>query len=117
MSRSRILPALSSSRQMMIAWKVSGDFAEAGDHGLAAGLDALGDGDLALAREQLDRAHLAEIHADRIVGAVGRLRARAWRRPRSVPASVELALGLGLLFGASSASSTSSVSMTLMPMS
>jgi hypothetical protein len=56
-------------------------FAEARDHRLAAGLDALGDGDLALAGEQLDRAHLAEIHADRIVGAVGRL-AGGFRRDR-----------------------------------
>ena len=48
-------------------------FAQAGDHRLAAGLDALGDGDFALAREQLDRAHLAQIHAHRIVGAVARL--------------------------------------------
>ena len=48
-------------------------FAQAGDHRLAAGLDALGDGDFALAREQLHRAHLAQIHADRIVGALGRL--------------------------------------------
>ena len=48
-------------------------FAEARDHGLAAGLDALGDGDFALARQQLDRTHLAQIHAHRIVGAVGRL--------------------------------------------
>ena len=48
-------------------------FAEARDHRLAAGLDALGDGDFALARQQLDRAHLAQIHAHRIVGAVGRL--------------------------------------------
>ncbi len=47
--------------------------AQARDHRLAAGLDALGDGDLALAREQLDRAHLAQIHAHRIVGAVGGL--------------------------------------------
>ena len=53
-----------------------GALAEPGDHRLAAGLDALGDGDLALAGEQLDRAHLAEIHADRIVGAVGRLLGR-----------------------------------------
>jgi hypothetical protein len=51
-------------------------FAEAGYHGLAAGLDALGDGDLALAGEQLDRAHLAQIHANRIVGALGGLRSR-----------------------------------------
>ena len=47
--------------------------AQPGDHRLAAGLDALGDGDLALARQQLDRAHLAQIHAHRIVGALGRL--------------------------------------------
>ena len=47
--------------------------AQAGDHRLAAGLDALGDRDLALAREQLDRAHLAQIHAHRIVGALARL--------------------------------------------
>ncbi len=39
------------------------------DHHLAAGLDALGDGDLALARQELDRAHLAQIHAHRVVGA------------------------------------------------
>ena len=44
-------------------------FADAADHLLAAGLDALGDGDLALAREQLDRAHLAQVHAHGIVGA------------------------------------------------
>ena len=31
------------------------------DHGLAAGLDVLGDGELALARKELDRTHLAEI--------------------------------------------------------
>ena len=48
-------------------------FAQARDHRLAAGLDALGDGDLALAGEQLDRAHFAQIHAHRIVGALGRL--------------------------------------------
>ena len=46
--------------------------AQAGDHGFAAGLNALGDGDFALAREQLDRAHLAQIHAHGIVGAFGR---------------------------------------------
>ena len=51
-------------------------FAQAGDHRLAAGLDALGDGDLALARQQLDRAHVAQVHAHGIVGALGRLGAR-----------------------------------------
>ncbi len=52
--------------------RVEGDrgFAETQDHRVAAGLDALGDRDLALAAEQLDRAHLAQVHAHRIVGAV-----------------------------------------------
>jgi len=36
-------------------------FAQAGDHRLAAGLDALGDGDFTLAREQPDQTHLAQI--------------------------------------------------------
>ncbi len=48
-------------------------FAEACDHRLAAGFDALGDGDFALARQQLDRAHFAQIHADGIVGALAGL--------------------------------------------
>ena len=48
-------------------------FAQAGDHGLAAGLDALGDGDFALAREQLHRAHVAQVHAHGVVGALGGL--------------------------------------------
>ena len=47
--------------------------AQPGDHRLAARLDALGDGDFALAGEQFHRAHLAQIHAHRIVGALGRL--------------------------------------------
>src|SRR5690606_25274297 len=47
--------------------------AETRDHRLAAGLDALRNRDFALARQQLDRAHLAQVHADRIVGTVGRL--------------------------------------------
>ena len=48
-------------------------FAEACDHRLAAGLDALGDRDLALARQKLHRAHLAQVHAHGVVGALGRL--------------------------------------------
>src|SRR5690606_30082030 len=52
---------------------VEGDraFAQAHDHRVAAGLDALGDGDFAFAAEQLDRAHLAQVHAHRVVGALG----------------------------------------------
>ena len=47
--------------------------AQPGDHRLAAGLNTLGGGDLALAREQPNRAHLAKIHAHRVVGALDRL--------------------------------------------
>ena len=47
--------------------------AEPRDHGLAAGLDALCDGGLTLARKEFDRAHFAEIHAHGVVGALGRL--------------------------------------------
>ena len=39
------------------------------NHRLAAGFDALGDRDFAFAREQLDRPHLAQIHADRVISA------------------------------------------------
>jgi hypothetical protein len=46
---------------------------ETTDHRLAAGLDALGDGDFAFARQKLHRAHFAQIHAHRVVGTVGRL--------------------------------------------
>ena len=96
MSRSRILPALSSSRQMMIAWKVSG-----ASQRPAIIVSRPASMRLAMAispsrREQLDRAHLAQIHADRIVGAVGRLarrlggdrgrrRLRRARRPPAPP--------------------------------
>ena len=48
-------------------------FAKARNHRLAAGFDALGNGDFAFARKQFDRAHLAQIHAHGIVGALGRL--------------------------------------------
>ena len=49
-----------------------GAFAQAQDHGVAAGLDALGDGDFALAAQQFDGAHFAQIHAHGIVGAIDR---------------------------------------------
>ena len=96
-------------------------FAQAGDHRLAAGLDALGDGDFALARQQLDRAHLAQIHAHRIVGALGRLLGLGFgqrlRRDLDELAGLALLL-LGLLARFSSSSvSASSVSTTLMPIS
>ena len=83
---------------MMMAWKVSGILAEARDHRLAAGLDALGDGDLALARQELDRAHLAQVHADGIVGAVGRL-ALAALLGDGGGAGLDQLAALGLLLG------------------
>ena len=93
--------------------------AQARDHGLAAGLDALGDGDLALAREQLHRAHLAQIHAHRVVGALGRLLGLGLGRDLLLDLD-QLVLGLGLLLGllaGSSSSVASSVSTTLTPIS
>ena len=48
-------------------------FAQPRDHRLAAGLDALGNRDFALARQQFHRAHFAQIHAHRIVGALAGL--------------------------------------------
>ena len=51
--------------------KCQGALAEPGDHRLAASLDALGDGDFALARQEFNRAHFAQIHSDRIIGAIG----------------------------------------------
>ena len=45
-------------------------FAQARDHRVAAGLDPLGDGDLALAGQQFDRTHFAQVHAHRVVGAI-----------------------------------------------
>ncbi len=85
-------------------------FAQAGDHRLAAGLDALGDGDFAFARQKLDRTHLAQIHAHRVVRAVGRLfllggrQLRALRRRKFAALAVTVAvvvavLGRGRLFG------------------
>src|SRR5690606_39890884 len=40
-----------------------------GAHLVQAFLDALGDGDLAFAGQELDRAHLAHVHAHRVGGA------------------------------------------------
>src|SRR5262249_28387522 len=71
--------------------------AQAGDHRLAAGLDALGDGDLALTRKQLHRAHLAQIHANRIVGAPRRLLGLGLGRDLLLDLDQLAALALGLL--------------------
>ncbi len=79
--------------------RVEGDraFAQAPDHRVAAGLDALGDGDLALAGEQFHRAHLAQVHADRVVGAVDRLLlGRGRGAGAAVVERIDLVLGAGL---------------------
>ena len=73
MSRRNTFPSFSSSRQMMIAWKVSGL-----SHRPAIIASRPASMRLAIAispsrDEQLDRAHLAQIHAHRIVGALARL--------------------------------------------
>ena len=74
MSRSRILAVVEFVAPDDDRLEGERAFAQARDHRLAAGLDPLGDGDLALARQELDRAHLAQIHAHRIVGALGTAR-------------------------------------------
>ncbi|MCY1484950.1 hypothetical protein D9M68_185640 [compost metagenome] len=56
---------------------------ETGDHRLAASLDALGNRDFAFAGQEFDRAHLAQIHADRIVGTIGRFLLLAGRKRRA----------------------------------
>src|SRR6516164_7400655 len=72
--------------------------AETRDHGLTAGLDALSDGDLALARKEFHRAHFAQIHADGVVGAPGGFFRRGFGRRRGLLDLAQLAaLALGLL--------------------
>src|SRR5271166_2701912 len=75
--------------------------AEARDHRLPAGLDALGDGDLAFTRQKLDRAHFAQVHPHGIVGALRRLRAadRNRRRTARLDDLAALAAALVVVFG------------------
>ena len=93
-------------------------FAQARDHRLAAGLDALGDRDFALAGQKLDRAHLAQVHAHRIVGAVGRLLGGSLaHRDRMALGGLDEVIAVGFLPSASACcpSSPSSDSTTLIP--
>ena len=59
-----------------------------------AGLDALGDLDLALPGQQRDLAHLAQVDADRIVGGTLEVGARR-RRLAQRPAQRRARLGVG----------------------
>src|SRR6266446_1942528 len=74
-------------------------FAQPSDHRFAAGLDALGDRDLAFAREQLNRTHFAQIHAHWIVGAFGRLLGLGLGRDLLLHLDQLAALALGLFVG------------------
>ena len=71
--------------------------AQARHHRLAAGLDALGDGDLALTREQLDRAHVAQVHAHGIVRALRRLGTRLHDRGNGRGDRYRTAAGIAII--------------------
>ena len=64
------------------------------DLGLAL-LDALGDADLALAVEQLDRAHLAQVHAHGVVGLLDGLAGFVGGLGGSAAAAARGAVGIG----------------------
>jgi hypothetical protein len=75
-------------------------FAQALDHRLAAGLDALRNRDLAFARQKLDRSHLAQIHAHRIVRPIAGLgRALDLHRHAGFRLGLRRCCFLGLLLG------------------
>ena len=71
--------------------------AQARHHRLAAGLDALGDGDLALTREQFDRAHVAQVHAHGIVHALRRLGTRLHDRGNGRGDRYRTAAGIAII--------------------
>src|SRR6266487_4672619 len=73
--------------------------AQTGDHRFAAGLDALGNRDLALARQKLHRAHFAQIHAHRIIRALARLLGLGLGRDLLLDLDQLAALVLGLFVG------------------
>ena len=80
-------------------------FAQARNHRLAASLDALGNRNFAFARQKLHRAHFAQVHAHRIICAIGRLfgRGRGWQRRAGcfdqIGAGLFFLFALGLFLG------------------
>ena len=60
----------------MISWITSGARKMRFEHGVLAALDAPRDFDFAFAREQRNRAHLAQVHADRIVDLLAESRGK-----------------------------------------
>src|SRR5262249_22540498 len=108
MSRRNTFSLLSSSPQMVMAAEVDGLSHQPAVRPPppasnlwreAARLDALGDGDLALAREKLHRPHFAQIHAHRIIRALGRLLGLGLGRDLLLDLDQLAALALGLLVG------------------
>src|SRR6516225_11522887 len=98
MSRSNTLPSLSSSRQMTMAWKVSGLSQRPAIMASRPASMRLAMAILALARKQFHRAHFAQIHADGVVDAPGEFFRRGFGRRRGLLDLAQLAaLALGLL--------------------
>src|SRR6478672_1385370 len=98
-SRRNTFPSLSSSRQMMMAWKVSGLSHRPAIIASRPASDAFGDRDLALARQQLHRGHFAQIHAHRIIRALGRLLGLGFGRDLLLDLDQFAALAPGLFVG------------------
>ena len=99
MSRRNTFPSLSSSRQMMMAWKVSGL-----SHRPAIIASRPASMRLAMAispsrDRQLHRAHFAQIHAHRIIRALGRLLGLGLGRDLLLDLDQLAALALGLFVG------------------
>src|SRR5262249_57758888 len=73
--------------------------AQADNQRFTTGFDALGNGDLAFARQQLHRAHFAQIHAHRIIRALGGFLGLGFGRDLLLDLDQLAALALGLLLG------------------
>src|SRR5262249_1088208 len=71
--------------------------AERRHHGLAAGLDTLGDSNLAFARKEFHRAHVAEVHAHRVVSSLGRFFGTGFEQNRALLDFDSLALAFDFL--------------------